>query len=98
MPGPARARELAPTLPADWLPGLEDPQQSEVLLRRLRDCDPGQAQKLVAAAFRDGLGPATVWDGLRLYASELLHRRPKSAARRHGPVHGVTEVNAFAYP
>ena len=38
-----------------------------------------------------------MWDGLRLYASEIFHRRPASAARRHGPVHGVTEVNAFAY-
>ncbi|MCP3961847.1 MAG: hypothetical protein GY719_28730 [bacterium] len=91
------AGELAAELPAGWLRGTEEPAQSESLLRALRGSDAREAQKLVVAAFRDGLGPQTVWDGLRLYASELFHRRPKSAARRHGPVHGVTEVNAFAY-
>lgn len=92
-----RGRELAAKLPAGWLEGREDPAESEILLRRLRGRDPFQAQQLVADAFADGLGPATVWDGLRLYASELLHRRPQSAARRHLCVHPVTEVNAFAY-
>ncbi len=92
-----RSRELAAEFPNGWLRGQEDPAQSESLLRQLRGRDAGQAQQLVVDAFDDGLGPATVWDGLRLYASELLHRRPKSAARRHGPVHPVTEVNAFAY-
>ncbi len=91
------ARALIPKFPSDWQTGKEDPSQSEVLLRKLRDCDANKAQELVVAAFDDGLGPATVWDSLRLYASEILHRRPTSAARRHGPVHGVTEVNAFAY-
>ncbi len=90
-------RKLAPRFPDRWLDGKEAPEQSEVLLKRLRDCDATAAQQLVVDAFADGLGPATVWDGLRLYASELFHRRPRSAARRHGPVHGVTEVNAFAY-
>ena len=93
----ARSRALARKFPAGWLTGKEDPSQSVTLLQGLRDSSPAQAQDLVVAALRDGLGPATVWDGLRLYASELFHRRPLSAARRHGPVHGVTEVNAFGH-
>lgn len=91
------ARQVARSFPDDWLAGKDDPAVSEGLLRQLRECDAAAAQDLVAGALADGLGPATVWDGLRLYASELLQRRPKSAARRHGPVHGVTEVNAFAH-
>ncbi len=92
-----RGRELARKFPDSWLDGKEDPARSATLLEQMRASSPAQAQNLVVAALADGLGPATIWDGLRLYASELLHRRPKSAARRHGPVHGVTEVNAFAY-
>lgn len=90
-----RSRELAAKLPRGWLNGREQAAQSESLLRQFRDCDSAQAQDLALAAFKDGLGAATVWDGLRLYASELFHRRPRTALRRHFPVHGVTEINAF---
>jgi hypothetical protein len=92
-----RSRELATAFPAGWLRGHEDPERSAELLRKLRECDDAGAQRLVVAALREGLGPNTVWDGLRLYAAELFHRRPRTARRRHGPVHGVTEVNAFAH-
>ncbi len=92
-----RSRQLASGLPDGWLNGREDPAASAALLAELRASDSASAQKLVVGAFKAGIGPATVWDGLRLYASELFHRRPTAAARRHGPVHGVTEVNAFAY-
>lgn len=93
-----RSRELASRLPGKWLEGREDPERSLTLLRALRESgDPKAAQELVVSAFADGLGPSTVWDGLRLWASEILHRRNRSALRRHVPVHGVTEVNAFAY-
>ncbi|MEM7583240.1 MAG: hypothetical protein AAF560_07660 [Acidobacteriota bacterium] len=92
-----RSRRLAASAVGDWRRGKEDPAASAQLLAELRSCDSAAAQRLVVDAFADGLGPATVWDGLRLYASELFHRRPASAARRHAPVHGVTEVNAFAY-
>ncbi len=92
-----RSRELARKLPGDWLGGREDPSASATLAKQLHGANPAQAQDLVVAALSDGLGPATVWDGLRLYACELFHRRPRSAARRHGPVHGVTEVNAFGH-
>lgn len=91
------AQQRLAKMPAGWLEGKEDPGESLGLLHRLRDTNCEQAQDLVLEAFRSGLGPATVWDGLRLYAAELFHRRPASAARRHGPVHPVTEVNAFHY-
>ena len=90
-----QGRRLAASFPSRWLDGKEAPEHSKMLMKRLRDCDPASAQQLVIDAFADGLGPKTVWDGLRLYASEIFHQRPRSAARRHGPVHGVTEVNAF---
>ncbi len=92
-----RSRELARKLPDGWLTGREDASASAALARELLGSSPAQAQDLVVDAFLGGLGPATVWDGLRLYACELFHRRPRSAARRHGPVHGVTEVNAFGH-
>lgn len=93
-----RSRELARRFPDKWLEGREDPDESLALLRELRSrSDSEAAQELVVSAFKDGLGPSTVWDGLRLWASEILHRRNRSGLRRHVPVHGVTEVNAFGY-
>ncbi len=98
MTGPyEHCLEIASDLPAEWLEGSEDPKQSLILLEALREANSAQAQDLVAAALKDGVGPATVWDGLRLYASELFYRRSASATRRHTPVHPVTEVNAFGY-
>lgn len=92
-----RAMELALSFPAGWDSGHEDARQSESVLKRLRTCDCGEAQRLVVTALQEGIGPRTIWDGLRLYASELFLRRPPSSTRRHLPVHPVTEVNAFAY-
>jgi hypothetical protein len=96
-----RSRALARQLPGTWLEGRDDPEQSRELLAQLRGCDAAQAQQLVAAAFAGGLGPATVWDGLRLYGAELFLRRTKSrpAADRAAllPVHAVTVVNALGH-
>jgi len=90
-----RARGLAGRLPQAWLAGAEEPQRSLEVLRALRGRTPAESQDAVVEAFRSGLGPATVWDGLRLYASELmLHRLPKE---RHFPVHTVTEIEAFGH-
>lgn len=91
------AGQLAPQIKANWLAGKEDPSQSKQLLKLFRGTNPAQAQKLVVDAFNDGLGPNTVWDGIRLLASELFHQRPSNATRRHGPVHPVTETNALGY-
>ena len=91
------ARARVQRFPADWQKGEEKPEKSGVLLTRMRTDDIEQVQDQILAALDEGLGPATVWDGLRLVASELYHRRPAHAARRAGPVHPVTEVNAFHY-
>jgi hypothetical protein len=95
------ARALSATLPDRWLAGKDDAAQSLALLKTLRSCDSRGAQDAVAAAFKRGLGPATVWDALRLWASELFLRRLKSQPAEHAaallPVHPVTTVNAFGH-
>jgi hypothetical protein len=95
------ARELAATLPGSWLAGREDPAESERLLRSLRATSASEAQDLAAAALRAGIGPGTLWDGLRLWASELFLRRLRSRPAEHReallPVHAVTVVNALGH-
>jgi len=95
------ARELATTLPGTWLSGREDPAESERLLRSLRATSAREAQDQAAGALRAGLGPASVWDALRLWASELFLRRLRSRPAEHReallPVHAVTVVNALGH-
>ncbi|MAE63870.1 MAG: hypothetical protein CMJ18_06315 [Phycisphaeraceae bacterium] len=96
-----RSRELVARLPDGWLRGKEQPSRSGEILLGLRSCDSKQAQDLVITAFREGIGPQTVWDGLRLYASELFHQRAHDQAPDRGavvlPVHAVTEIEALGY-
>jgi hypothetical protein len=95
------ARELAAELPAKWLAGREDAAESERLLRSLRGTGARQAQDQAAAALRAGLGTGSVWDALRLWASELFLRRLRSRPAEHReallPVHAVTVVNALGH-
>jgi hypothetical protein len=83
------------------LQGRENPQESLNLHGDLRGLSPRQSQDRVVAAFREGLGPRTVWDALRLFASELfLRRRGRSASAGSSallPVHAVTVVNALGH-
>jgi len=96
-----RSRDLARAFPGTWKQGREDSQQSLVLLREFRRLGSRAAQELVLRAFRDGLGPQTVWDGLRLFATELFMKRAgRSAATGRLallPVHAVTVTNALAH-
>ena len=92
-----RTRERLAAFPANWLAAGGGPAETEALAHALRGTDAAGAQDVVLAAFEEGLGPETVWGGMRLHASELFHQRPAAATRRHQPVHSVTEVNAFAY-
>ena len=96
-----RSRNFVAELPADWLQGKEDPAQSLAILRAVRDASSAQAQRIVIRAIQEGTGPATVWDGLRLVASELFLRRPQSRPVRRGatllPVHAVTEIEALGH-
>ena len=94
-------RELAPRFPAAWERGKEEPQKSLELMLELRTMSPRESQQRIVAAFRDGLGPRTVWDALRLFGSELFMRRPgRSASQGRSallPVHAVTVTNAFGH-
>ena len=89
------ARALAPELPSTWLDGANAAEKSVEVLAALRGKSPADSQRVVVDAFAAGLGPATVWDGLRLYASELMLLR---ATRGNlFPVHTVTEMEAFGH-
>ena len=95
-----RSLGLTSSLPGGWLKGKEAPERSVDILQALRTADSEQAQKIIIDAFKSGLGPRTVWDGLRLSASEIFLRRPAAPPERSQsllPVHAVTEVNAFGH-
>jgi hypothetical protein len=90
-----RSRALASRLPAGWLGAREAPERSLEVLRALRGRSAPECQDTVLEAYRSGLGPATVWDGLRLYAAELMLLRP--ARRDVFPVHTLTEMEALGH-
>ncbi len=95
-----RSRELAEQLPEGWLNGAESPGRSLDLWRDLRRADREGAQDLVVRAFRDGVGPRTVWDALRLRSAEVFSHRASSTPRRREallPVHAVTVTGAFGH-
>lgn len=91
----SRALELAPRLSDRWNAGAEVPEKSLEVLRALRGRDADDSQDAVFAAFEQGLGPLTVWDGLRLYAAEPFWLRPDRA--HLFPVHTTTELEALAW-
>jgi len=91
---------LAAKFPDNWLDGKRDSLESRVILKQLRDAESEQAQQLVVTALEQGLAPESIWDGMRLYASEIFVKRPPSAPRSRStilPVHPVTVTNAFGY-
>lgn len=96
-----RSRELARAIPDRWLQGTEDSEQSLQLLREIAARRPRQAQELVVDAFKDGLGPNTVWDALRLLGSEIVLKRPgrSASAGRTAllPVHALTVTHALGH-
>ena len=82
--------ELAAGLgPVRW-DGEERPEVSAELLAELREAAPEGAARAVAGRLEAGVAPRSLWDGLRLAASELLLRRPGLLA-----VHPVTATNAM---
>jgi hypothetical protein len=96
-----RSRELARSFPKRWQSGKDDPEQSRQLLAALRTRTPRESQDLVLGAFRDGLGPRTVWDALLLFGAELFHRRRGRTASAGRlallPVHALTVTSAFGH-
>jgi hypothetical protein len=91
----ARSRDLAARLPDGWLAERGSTEKSVELLRSLRGRTPFESQDLVLDAYRSGLGPQVVWDGLRLYAAELMLLRP--ARRAVFPVHTLTEMESLGH-
>ncbi len=89
------ARAMAKEIPDNWLSGSDSPSRSPEVLRALRGKTPKESQAAIVEAFREGLGAVAVWDGIRLYASELMLLRP--VRDHHFPVHSVTEVEAFGH-
>jgi len=95
----ARSRTLA----AELAPGADprsgsspgDTATAVRLARDLRGCSAFEAQDLVVRYARAGLDLDGVWDGLRLFGSDVFLRRAPRARLRHVPVHTVTETNAF---
>lgn len=92
-----QSRELLCEFPPHWLDGKDDPSQVLALVRSFAQSNSAEAARLVVSALQDGLGPTTIWDALRLHATEIFFQRPAAALRRHLPVHPVTELNAFGY-
>ena len=88
----------ARSIPDNWREGREAPDQSFALMRELRDQDLGDAQDTVVAAFQQGLGEATVWDGVRLFAHDVFLRRAgASSSEAIGPVHAVTATSSLSF-
>ena len=86
--------------PASWQKASgsnDDPRRSLEVLQAMRGTDPAAAQQVLLDALKDDVGIATLWDGLRLRGAEVFYCRHADAERRHGPVHTVTELNAFGH-
>lgn len=77
-------------IPVDWWVAKKDPKESLRLLERLRDADIDQSAEEVVKTLKAGVDAGTAWDGIRLYAFELMMWKPSIAA-----VHTVTSVNAL---
>lgn len=77
---------------AGWTGGERAPERSLGIARAIRGATPAQAREIVVSALNEGLDPATVWDGIRLAATDLFARRPGLL-----PVHPTTVSSALYY-
>ena len=85
-------RRAAEKIRDDWVVGEEDPSASSKLLAKLRTCTPEEASAMVVDLLNEGAAASSMWDGLRLYAFEMLMQRPGIV-----PLHAVTSLNAMHY-
>ena len=96
-----RSQKLLDSFPQNWEQGRGGPADSLDLLRKIRNASSSEAQQIVLDGLHKGLGAQTIWDGLRLFASELFNRHIKTETMDDSaillPVHAVTMTNAFAY-
>lgn len=73
-----------------WQQGKVRPEAAVELLQTLRGATPGEASDAVVKLLNAETDPASAWDGIFLYAGELL--------MQHGDIvalHAVTSVNAL---
>jgi hypothetical protein len=82
--------ERARSIRADWRHGRTDPAAVRELLQVLRKAAPRESCAAVAAMLDTGIDPASVWDGLFLFAAELVMRHLEIIS-----LHAVTSVNAL---
>lgn len=88
----AANQERARRLPKAWGQKPAQPGASRELLSGLRGAAVGDAAEMVFSMLEDGYGADTVWDGYRLFASEVLMRRPGI-----GGVHPMTSTHAMHF-
>jgi hypothetical protein len=85
-------RERAAAFDPDWAQGREDPEASRELLQALRTVSVQDAPEVVVGMIRKGVGAASLWDGMRVTAAEVVVRAGGGFA-----VHALTCVNAMVH-
>jgi hypothetical protein len=80
----------AATLRAGWQQGKADTRASRDLLAGLRRATPAEASLAVVKMVNAGTDPTSVWDGLHLFAAELVLRHAEIVA-----LHALTTTNAL---
>ena len=88
------SREIAPRIRDGWRAGRgpRRPERSLEIARVLRAASSAEARELVVAELNSGLHLETVWDGVRLAATDLFARQPGLL-----PVHPTTVSSALHY-
>jgi hypothetical protein len=81
---------LAARIRDGWTDGERRPERSLELARGIRAASSAGARELVVEALNEGLSELTVWDGIRLGATDLFARRPSLL-----PVHPTTVSSAL---
>jgi hypothetical protein len=85
-----RNRERVARIRDTWWHGEAKAEASSTIARQLLEPDADGAATIVVNELNRGIAPATVWDGIRLAAADLLYRRPGLLA-----VHPVTGINSL---
>lgn len=75
---------------AGWTEGQIDPGAVTALLHGLRRASAGESCAMVVGLLNGKIAPTSLWDGLHLYASELVMRKGDIIA-----LHAVTSINAL---
>lgn len=87
-----RNLKLVQTIREDWRNGNADRDATEELVAHLRTATHEEACDQIVKQLNAGVSPQSVWDGLFVFAGELLMRQPGIVA-----LHANTTSNALAY-